>query len=73
MIRQIVEGWTSKRRATSAEVFFPERTIFTASLRWLGLSLEGAVLKHVSPIEWENVVLYGQYVLNRRLVRVRDG
>jgi hypothetical protein len=22
------------------------------------------LLKHVSPIEWENVILYGQYVLN---------
>ena len=34
--------------------------------------LKVAMLKHVSPIEWENVVLYGQYVLNRRLVRVRN-
>jgi hypothetical protein len=23
-----------------------------------------SLLKHVSPIEWENVILYGQYVLN---------
>ena len=22
-----------------------------------------------SPIEWDNIVLYGEYVLNRRLVR----
>jgi len=22
------------------------------------------LLEHVSPIEWENVILYGQYVLN---------
>jgi len=34
--------------------------------------LNVAMLKHVSPIEWENVVLYGQYVLNHRLVRVRN-
>ena len=27
------------------------------------------LLEHVSPIEWENVVLYGEYVLNRALVR----
>jgi len=33
--------------------------------------LELAMLRHVSPIEWDNVVLYGQYVLNRRLVRSR--
>jgi hypothetical protein len=23
-----------------------------------------SLLEHVSPIEWENVILYGQYVLN---------
>ena len=27
------------------------------------------LLEHVSPIEWENVVLYGEYVLNRDLIR----
>ena len=26
-------------------------------------------LKHVSPIEWDNVVLYGQYILDRKLIR----
>ena len=25
--------------------------------------------RHVSPIEWDNIVLYGEYVLNRKLVR----
>ena len=25
--------------------------------------------RHVSPIEWDNIVLYGEYVLNRRLLR----
>ena len=34
--------------------------------------LNVAMLRHVSPIEWDNVVLYGQYVLNRRLARVRE-
>ena len=34
--------------------------------------LKVAMLRHVSPIEWDNVVLYGQYVLNRRLVRARE-
>jgi hypothetical protein len=28
-----------------------------------------AMLEHVSPIEWDNVILYGQYVLNRDQVR----
>jgi hypothetical protein len=30
-----------------------------------------SLLKHVSPIEWDNVVLYGQYILDRKLVRQR--
>ena len=25
--------------------------------------------QHVSPIEWDNIVLYGQYVLDRALIR----
>ena len=28
-----------------------------------------ALLEHVSPIEWDNVILYGQYVLDRSQVR----
>ena len=32
-----------------------------------------SLLEHVSPIEWDNVVLYGQYILDRKLVRRRRG
>jgi len=28
-----------------------------------------SLLEHVSPIKWDNVVLYGQYILDRKLVR----
>jgi TnpA family transposase len=28
-----------------------------------------SLLQHVSPIEWDNIVLYGQYILDRKLVR----
>lgn len=28
-----------------------------------------SLLAHISPIEWSNVVLYGEYKLNRDLVR----
>ncbi len=28
-----------------------------------------SLLEHVSPIEWDNVVLYGQYILDREIVR----
>jgi TnpA family transposase len=30
-----------------------------------------SLLEHVSPIEWDNVVLYGQYILDRKRVRRR--
>ena len=30
-----------------------------------------SMLKHISPIEWSNVVLYGQYVIDRRRIRRR--
>ena len=29
----------------------------------------GAFLAHISPIEWDNVILYGQYVIDPRLIR----
>ena len=29
-----------------------------------GEDINFSLLEHVSPIEWENVILYGQYVLN---------
>ena len=28
-----------------------------------------AMLPHVSPIGWDNIILYGEYVLDRNLVR----
>src|SRR5271165_5595464 len=30
-----------------------------------------SLMEHVSPIEWDNVVLYGQYILDRKRVRQR--
>jgi hypothetical protein len=30
-----------------------------------------SLLEHVSAIEWDNVVLYGQYILDRKLVTRR--
>ena len=32
-------------------------------------NIDLSLLEHISPIEWENVILYGEYVLNRSLVR----
>lgn len=32
-------------------------------------ALELAQLTHISPIEWDNVILYGEYVINPKLIR----
>ena len=37
----------------------------------LGNGIDLSLLEHVSPIESDNVVLYGQYILDRKLVRRR--
>jgi hypothetical protein len=34
-----------------------------------GEDIDISLLEHVSPIEWENVILYGQYVLNPDQIR----
>jgi TnpA family transposase len=34
-----------------------------------GDQIDVSLLEHVSPIEWDNVILYGQYVLDRNRVR----
>ena len=31
--------------------------------------IDATLLQHVSPIEWDNVILYGQYVLDHAGVR----
>jgi len=31
--------------------------------------VDTSLLEHVSPIEWENVVLYGEYFIDRNLIR----
>lgn len=31
--------------------------------------MDWSLLEHISPIGWENIILYGEYVLNRNLVR----
>jgi TnpA family transposase len=34
-----------------------------------GSQVDLSLLKHISPIGWENVILYGEYVLNRNLIQ----
>ena len=34
-----------------------------------GNDIDLSLMEHVSPIEWNNVILYGEYVLNRNLIK----
>ena len=44
-----------------------ERVVTECHPQECGIDL--AMLEHISPIEWENVLLYGEYVINRRLIQ----
>ena len=35
-----------------------------------GAGIDLSLLEHISPIGWENIILYGEYVLNPNLVRI---
>jgi len=36
----------------------------------LGTDIELSMLEHVNPIEWENLLLYGEYVIDRDRIQV---
>lgn len=38
-------------------------------MRGCGPDIDVYMLEHVSPIEWDNIILYGQYVLDRSRIR----
>jgi hypothetical protein len=54
-------------------VYWQAREISRVLSQWGSVANEVdlSMLEHVSPIEWDNVVLFGQYILDRRLVRRR--
>jgi hypothetical protein len=33
-----------------------------------GAEVDLSLLEHISPVGWENIILYGEYVLNRDLI-----
>jgi len=51
--------------AKAAEISRPQQCDAVAN------RLDLSLLEHVSPIERDNAVLYGQYILDRKLVRRR--
>lgn len=45
------------------------RVTSSGSQSTAGCDLDFSLLEHVSPIEWDNVVLYGEYVVDRSLIK----
>ena len=43
------------------------RILSQYNLESTGLDL--SLLKHISPIGWDNVILYGEYIINKSLIR----
>jgi hypothetical protein len=37
-----------------------------------GNGIDLSFIEHISPIAWDNVILYGEYVLDRNLIRVGE-
>lgn len=35
-----------------------------------GASIDLSLLEHVSPISWDNVILYGEYNIDRSLIKI---
>ena len=62
--------WPRQGRCKHGQRFsLPRRVLSQCDPVANGIDL--SLLERVSPIEWDNVVLYGQYILDRKLVRRR--
>ena len=58
LIMAAIIYWQAKEISRIVKEYNPEEADIDISL-----------LSHISPIEWSNVILYGEYKLNRDLVR----
>ena len=35
-----------------------------------GAGVDLSLIQHISPIAWDNVILYGEYMLDRNLIKI---
>lgn len=47
-----------------------DRLINTDEFAEMGFDLE--LVKHISPVNWDNVILYGEYIINKLLINQKD-
>ena len=59
LIMAAIIYWQAREISRIVKEYNPEEACIDISL-----------LAHISPIEWSNVILYGEYKLNRDLVRL---
>ena len=64
--RKSLEFWPWQK-ADQVSRDLAERVITECDPQAAGVDV--ALLEHVSPIEWDNVLLYGEYVIDRSLIR----
>ena len=38
------------------------------SAEFVSMGFDASLVKHVSPVGWDNVVLYGEYIINKLLI-----
>ena len=57
----------NRSRGRSKIIVVEHWTMLSGDLAQEGI--DATLIQHISPIEWDNVILYGQYVLDRGLVR----
>ena len=59
----------------AAIIYWQIREIDTVLRHWdpLEEGVDSSLLPHISPIGWDNVILYGEYALDRSLVRHPHG
>jgi hypothetical protein len=38
------------------------------SAGFVAMGFDASLVKHVSPVGWDNVVLYGEYIINKLLI-----
>lgn len=35
---------------------------------FIAMGFDPSLVEHISPVEWDNVVLYGEYIINKLLI-----
>ena len=62
LIMACIIYWQAREIACVIKKFNPHESI----------KLNLAMLEHISPVGWDNVILYGEYIINKNLIRKKS-